>query len=544
MGASGKAKNATKKQVKKEKKQILELSRQVTRLENAKSPNKGLRNQMARAVISENRDPRINWYLVTLLDPSRWEEALAHGVRGIPDFYSHRNHIFCTRTVEDLDSNNFDSEGKCFIKCTPSMSDHLHHTGNNGVATAFKYSSLGSDAHSNVVLDFIDNNNRAQPLPTGVVNNAAVLNNGELQFPTDGNLECVFGATGCKTLMAYNAALVSGSYSYSFAYKMTPNAANAVTIALSWFSGLAGAGTFDIQVVTDLATRTATHVTAANDTSARLQFTLNALDAEIRSIKFINKSGQTIVLKGITATITVYTPSSFTSLTSHPVQNYERIAADFQSVRPIGGYLWVKYRGGLTSNGSLAGALIDSTQNPVVTDAMSYEQIAGLLHAHEGSVVNGGYGIWCPMNPRDTDFASPSDDRVHSPYIVCGLDVNDPLAQSVRVDCYWVWEGLTQQQMYAPEPGTVDIAMMNDAFAKLSHFDKFMENDLHLKAIGHFLGNSFKKGADLVRQYASSPSGRAALMSAGQALLSKASQYGPTVANAARMAMNALQTLA
>lgn len=214
------SKNSKKKEVKREKKAIHKLSKQVARMENSKSPNQSLRNLSARALISREPKERINWYLLTLLDPSRWEEAVAHGVRGIPDFYSHRNHIFCTRTVEDLDTSNFDSDGKCFIKCTPSMIDHLHHTGNMASMTTYKFSTLGSDATAAQHLDYIDSHNKAIQLPSGIENSALVNNAQTRILPTTGNLTCTPGNTACKSLMASNPALVGEPLSTIYHHKI------------------------------------------------------------------------------------------------------------------------------------------------------------------------------------------------------------------------------------------------------------------------------------------------------------------------------------
>lgn len=543
MTAESKNKKAAAKAVKKEVSRELRREKRAASqgmlAQNVKTNSVAMRNMAARTIIKKSKE-RINWYLIELLDPSRWEEALAHGVRGIPDFYSHRSHVFVTRTVEDLDTNNFDANGKCFIKNTASMLGHLHHSGNAGVLTQYEFTRLYS---TNASFEFVDTNNKSHSLPTLVDRSTALANTASYALPTSGNLECHFGTPGCKTLMANNAKSIAFDYSTDYHYTIGAGASNQVEIFFKLWEATAGAGTVEVSVVTDQGTRVGSLATAAGFRGGKVSVTLNAADTQIQKVSIVNKTGGAIIFSDIQSRILVLAPSDFTSLTSHSVQNYERIASDFQAVRPVCGYMWTKYRGSLTTNGSIAGALVDSISNPVATDVMSYDQIAGLLSSYEGSVVNGMYQIWCPMNPADTNFTTVNDTRMEAPYIVAGLDVNDVSAQSIRVECYWVWEGLTQQQMYATEPGSVDIEMMNDAFAKLSHFDKSMENDLHLKAIAQFLGSGVKKGVDFARKMAQTPAGKAAIASAAAKLLEKASTYGPTVANAARMAMNAAQAI-
>jgi hypothetical protein len=534
MGAT-KAKKAERKKV------VAKARDRLARMEVTQTRNTAIRKALSNAVVTPGKRNRINWYLIELLDPSRWEEAIANGLRGIPDFYSHKSHVFPTRTVEDLDASNFDADGKCFISCGPSMVNHLKHTSD---LTSSKYTLGFSNLYSSVgTFEYVDTNNKTHSLPTGIAVTSTIANLATFAIPSDGELSCETGSVGCKSIMAHNARDIDGPYSTGYYYNIASDATNNATCYLKWWDPTPGAGTIEIEVITNAGTRVGTKAVGAGSHGSFVGVTLDAADTEIRGINFVNKTGASIVLNVLNTRVTVKPAISSQSLNSHPVQNYTRIAEDFQAVRPICGYMWIKYRGSLTANGSIAGALIDSIQNPVNTDVMDYEQIAGLAHAHEGSVVEGSYTIWCPMNPNDTNFTPINDQRLEAPYIVAGLDVNDLNAQSIRVECYWVWEGLTQQQMYATEAGSVDVEMMNDAFGKLAHFNKSMENDLHLKAIAQFLGSGIKKGIDFVRSVAGTPAGKAALMSAAQRLLSKASEYGPTVANAAKFAMNAAAAL-
>jgi hypothetical protein len=375
----------------------------------------------------------------------------------------------------------------------------------------------------------------------GVYALAAVGPGSSLSFPSTGVLKCADPiSTDCRAIMAINPT-ASNSL---FTYPITGNAGNTVVIRIQLAVGATGAGNVTLSVNTDLGTRSAVVAVAVGDTTISGTIALLVGDTSVTAPSLTNTStGVVLYLVGATVSLNAFTPSSFTSLLSESAQNFDLATANLTAVRPVAGYCWAKYRGKLTSNGSIAFALIDSAENPVKTRVYDYDTIAGLLHSYEGSITSGNYTIWCPMNPADTNFSDVYDERENAPYIAVGIDADDVDSQQVRLECYWVWEGLTQNQMLAPKPGSVDIGMMNDAFEKLAHFDKSMENDLHLKKIASFLKGTFRKGVGAIKGYLADPEHRRSIVNAAQHLLTLTGGVSPTVAAAAKMALAAANTL-
>lgn len=531
----------------KEKRQAKKaMNREVRRLAKEKLKSMEItrtRNVAARKVLDnaivKQKKPRINWFLVELLDPSRWEEALAHGLRGIPDFYSHRNHVFCTKTVLQLGPTNFGADGKCNIIVNPTLDDHVGH--NNVSTERVTFSAGAAKVVGNAVTFHHIDGSGGYVAPSVPAPQQRVQASGTtVRFFLPSSMKCA-GSDGnngpCRQLFPIkdSSTFSDGDFG-DFKYQITPAADNFVT--LSVYLDLPVSGTVTVEVDTDLALRSASYI-ATTQTAFALSLTLNALDSEIRAVRLLNSTGASLTLSGMRLSMSVHPSADYKNMYFEVAQNYERIKADFTAVRPICGYLWPKYRGDLTKSGNLTGALIDAGSTPTLARATEYDDVAGLLHSYEGNAVEGGYGIWCPMNPADNNFTAIDDPRPMAPFLICCLDVDDVAAQNFRVEVFFVWEGLTQLQMYSPEAGSVDIMMMNDAFEKLAHFDKFMANDSHLKTISRFLSNSFNKGKNAFNEYASTPEGKAGLMSAAKFLVSKASAYGPVVANMARIALQA-----
>lgn len=526
-----KAMNREARRLAKEKLKSMELTR---------TRNQAARKAIRRAMFDpSDQKPYINWYLVELLDPSRWEEAIAHGLRGIPDFYSHRNHVFCTRTVLQLGPTNFGADGKCNIVVHPTLDDHI---GRNNPSTARTTYTAGKAKAIGSAISFSHQDGTGAyitpAVPSPQLPNVGTGTTRQFFLPSEMVCASSGGSNGpCRKLYPIkdSATSVDGDFG-DYRYQFSPDVDNTVT--LSVYLDLPVTGTVTIEVDTDLATRSASYI-ATTQTAFALSITLNALDAEIRAVRFLNSTGSTAALDSMRLNFNLHPPVSYRNLQFEPAQNIARIKEDFTAVRPICGYLWAKYRGDLTKSGNLAGALIDAGSTPTIARSTDYDDVAGLLHAYEGNAVEGGYGIWCPMNPADNNFTGVEDPRPRAPFLICCLDVDDVAAQNFRVEVYFVWEGLTQLQMYSPEPGSVNISMMNDAFEKLAHFDKFMANDSHLTTIAKFLKNGFRKGKAAFDEYASTPQGKTSLMSAANFLVSKASAYGPVVANMARLALRA-----
>lgn len=490
---------------------------------------------LGKAMVPDNltvipRDPRVNWYLVMLLDPTKWEEALAHGVRGVPDFYSHRNHIFVSRTVHELDSSNFDSEGKCTIVNRPSLRNHLSYSDNHGSSETFVIGNY----HRAAGYIFLSPSDDGPRLPVEPF--SGTWGTGERIFPTSGIIHCRGSSDSCKAIMASNP-LADAS---TFQYPITPGA-NTVQFQVKLLGAVSGAGNVTLSVTGSTGASTTVVAVAVGDTTFSGTVTMNVLDDYITGFSITNGTGSAMQISGAEIACTVTTASSYTSLLSESIQNFDFAQTNLTAYRPVAGYCWVKYRGKLTANGSIAGALIDSATNPVLSRVSDYDTIAGLLHSYEGSLTNGNYSIWCPMNPKDTNYTTTDDQRSEAPYIAIGVDANDVDSQQIRVESFWVWEGLTQNQMLAPKPGSVDIEMMNDAFAKLAHFDKSMENDLHLRKIASFLTSGAKKGLQGIKQYLSDPTHRSSMISAAEQLASLGSTLSPSVSAAVQMALRALR---
>lgn len=475
------------------------------------------------------QSPRVNWYLATLLDPTLWEEAVAHGVRGVPDFYSHRNHIFVTRTVHDLDSSNFDGSGKCTILNRPSLINHLSYTDNHGVANVY---SVGDYTAIAGYLKGVDDRN------TGIGSLQAIsghlVNAGTYTFPTTGVLKCRDNNSNCVAIMAENPT----ANQFSFRYPIAAGSAS-INFKMGLIMPATAAGNFTLSYMGPTGASSVNIAVAIGDTSVSGVLPFNAADTYFSAFSVINSTGGDLFPASVQIVASITAPTSYASLLSESAQNFDFAVNNLTAYRPVAGYCWVKYRGKLTSNGSIAGALIDSATNPVLSRVSEYDTIAGLLHSYEGTITEGNYSIWCPMNPRDTNYTDVHDDRSEAPYIAVGIDADDVDSQQVRLECFWVWEGLTQNQMLAPKPGSVDIEMMNDAFAKLAHFDKSMENDLHLKKIAEFLRRSGKRGAKAMLGYLKDPSHRGSLISAAEQLARLSGSFSPTISAAAQMALRA-----
>lgn len=505
--------------------------------------NVAARNIIQKALVSKRKD-RINWYLLELLDPSRWEEALAHGVRGIPDFYSHRGHIFCTRSVMDLGPTNFDSSGKCNIVVRPSLNQHVARSLPTAVRSVYEYGYVQNNGGDNMYWFNQVKINDSVPGQSY----ALAVSQGFTCYPKSA-LDCAStagsGGLTCNKIWPVGPATEVYGEHGNYAYGVTPAADNQVRMGFLLKEPLpAGVtGNFTLETTTDVGVTSTNLAAVAAHASGIIIHTIEAGATRIDKVRLVNNTSVSLKINNLSIALLITRATDFRSLQADDCQNFSRIKADFSAYRPICGYLWPKYRGDLTKSGNLAGALIDSAATPTITGVSDYDTLAGLLHSYEGNVTQGGYGIWAPMNPNDTNFLRPEELRESAPYLMCAMDVNDVAAQSIRVEVFFVWEGLTQLQMYAPEPGTVDIEMMDDAFAKLAHFNKFMENDTHLKSIAAFLSGAMKKGHRIYSEVMASPQGKEAVSNAARLLLSKAQQYGPAVANAARMALTAASAL-
>lgn len=506
------------------------------------------RNAAAKHVLNnaivKTLKPRINWYLVELLDPSRWEEAVTHGLRGIPDYYSHRGHIFCTRTFLDLGATNFDSTGKCNIVVRPSLNQHVARTLVTPARNSYGYGWAENWSGDGLQwFNPVDANDQFSGQHTSVAAGGALV-----AYPPS-SLDCASSAGAaaqiCNKLWPDGPATTAvgnhGNYAYSFAAAVD-NIVRATFLLHTPFP-VGVTGTMTLEVTDDVGVTSTSLAAVAGHSTGYIVHTMHAAATKILQARLLNNTNGTLLVKNFGWTLTVTRPATHKALVADDAQNFTRIKTDFSAYRPVCGYLWPKYRGDLTKSGNIAGALIDSSATPTITGVTDYDTLAGLLHAHEGNIVNGGYGIWAPMNPNDTNFLRPEDLRENAPFLMAALDINDVAAQSIRVEVFFVWEALTQLQMYAPEPGSVDPEMMADAFAKLAHFDKFMENDMHLKAIAAFLTGAMKKGQQIYGDIMAHPAGKAAVSSAARLLMSKAQAYGPAVANAAKMALAAASAL-
>lgn len=530
------------------KKAAVNAARKAAKEELKKKEITATRNASARAVIQKaivsKRQSRINWYLLELLDPSRWEEALAHGVRGIPDFYSHRGHIFCTRTVMDLGPTNFDSSGKCNVLVRPSLNQHVVRSVPTAVKATYEYGFAVNNGGDGMYWFNEKETNDSVPSQSYAVGVGA----GFIAYPKSA-LSCAstFGGSGqtCNKLWPVGAATEVYGEHGNYVYGITPAADNVARMNLLLKQPLpAGVtGNITLETVTDIGTTVTNQAAVAAHSTALIQHTMEASATRINRIRLVNNTSAVLNLSNIAFGIIVTRNTDYRAMVADDCQNFSRISADFSAYRPVCGYLWLKYRGDLTKSGNIAGALIDSAATPTIAGVSDYDSLAGLLHSYEGNVTQGGYGVWAPMNPNDTNFTRPEDLRERAPFLMAAMDINDVAAQSVRVEVYFVWEALTQLQMYAPEPGTVDIEMMDDAFAKLAHFNKFMENDTHLRSIAAFLSGAMRKGTKVYGDLMANPLGKQAVASAARLLLSKAQHYGPAVANAAKIALTAASAL-
>jgi hypothetical protein len=527
-------KNAQKKAAAK-----AEAKREVTKYVNnsqVRTTNPQLPKLMNKAIIKPPKT-RVNWYLMELLDPTLWDEAMAHGLRGIPDFYSHRNHVFVSRTVLDLDTNMFDSNGRCNVIARPQPRNHLSISGTGATTqSTFGIATLKNVAGSLRQLDI----DPSTPLVERFLGTNRFPNLAVFEIASTGTLPNTFSDTVKLHGKFVSETTPPSSHFKNFSYAITPSATNSVSISLNFAPATVG-GSVQLEVDVPGGTRVQAQAINIGDTAATIAVTLNAVDDSFSNIRIINNSGGVLHFETINVTAIFDIPTQHTLMRGHDCQNYQRITEDFSAVRCVAGYLWVKYRGDLTKNGSIAGALIDSLSTPSADRITSYNDIAALLHAYEGSATSGCYGVWCPMNPSDTNFHS-IDDEYEAPYLSFGLDVNDVAAQNFRVEAFFVWEGLTQLQTYAPEPGSVDVMMMNDAFEKLSHFDKVMCNDSHLRTISRFLSGGYTRAKGMLTSAFQDPATREGVMRGAELVANMGSMY-PAASAAARIFLNSLKNL-
>jgi hypothetical protein len=527
-------KNAQKKAAAK-----AEAKREVAKYVNAsqvRTANPQLPKLMNKAIIKPPKS-RVNWYLMELLDPTLWDEALAHGLRGIPDFYSHRNHVFVSRTVLDLDANNFDTDGRCNVIARPQPRNHVSVSNTSSTSgNQFGIASIRGIAGSLRQVDI----DPSTPESERYIGSNTFINLAVMEIATSGIMTNTSNDTVKLNGVFFSETTPPSANFKNFTYRITAGGTNTVVLYVQ-FRPATAAGNIQLEVDTDVATRVQAQAINIGDTSSVITLTLNAADTSVGIIRFLNNSGGTLFLNHVGVTGTLNRPDHNSLMTGVNCQNYARVSEDFSAVRCVAGYLWVKYRGDLTKNGSIAGALIDSLSTPSADRITSYASIASLLHSYEGSATSGCYGIWCPMNPSDTNFHS-IDDEYEAPYLSFGLDVNDVAAQNFRVEAFFVWEGLTQLQTYAPEPGSVDVMMMNDAFEKLSHFDKVMCNDSHLRTISRFLSGGYARAKGMLMSAFQDPATREGVMKGAELVANLGSMY-PAASAAAKIFLNSLKNL-
>jgi len=492
-----------------------------------------IRNQAARALINKHPAGEINWYLMQLLDPKCWEEAVNEGWRGVPDTYSHRNHLFCTRTLLDVDTAQFDSQGRARFEIHPSLKEHLWLS--KPATAAVAYGVVAFDAVGGIGRLMSPDLERFYKWG-GISHNPAA----PLSLYTDGHLHCRTSESGdCQRLEGTVRGSKSDADWGDYDYKITPGV-NIVSANVQLMTPTDGVRTFTFACTTDLAIETVVTTPLAGVTAFTQLLTLNPLAVTMGTLTWTPSTS--IGAKSIDVAATLQSPADSSAMISQPVNGYSSFEDQFSAYRCVAGYAWYKYRGDLTKNGNCAGALIDTKSSPAADALITYEGVAGLLHAHEGTVTQGIYGIWCPMDNADLEFHS-LDVSPNGPYLNYALDVSDTEAQKGRLECYFVWEGLTQKTIYNPMPSTVNIYALNDAFEKLAHFDKVMANDSHFTAIKDFLSGAYKKGSALFKAVIADPVGKAGVLRVAKMLAEKASTYGPAVAAAARQLMVAFESV-
>lgn len=491
-----------------------------------------IRNQAARALINKHPAGEINWYLMQLLDPKCWEEAVNEGWRGIPDTYSHRNHLFCTRTLLDVDSAAFDSTGRARFEIHPSLRQHI--LSSTPATAAVSYAVVGYEAVGGA--GKLTTSDLAHSYKIG---STSFTNTSPLPLYTDGHLHCRAPETSvCKRLEGISFNKVDADFG-DYRYNVTAGA-NVLSTSVQLAAATDGVRTFTFSAETSFGTETVVSTPLAGVTTFQQVLTLNVATTYIASLRLTPSTS--IAIKSVDVNASLQSPGDSSSLISSTVTGFDSFEGQFSAYRCVAGYAWYKYRGDLTKNGNCAGALIDTKSSPAADSLVTYEGVAGLLHAHEGTVTQGIYGIWCPMDNSDLEFHS-LDDLPDGPYLNYALDVSDVDAQKGRLECYFVWEGLTQKTIYNPMPSTVNIYALNDAFEKLAHFDKVMANDSHFTAIKDFLSGAYKKGSALFKAVVADPVGKAGVLKVAKMLAEKASTYGPAVAAAARQLMVAFESV-
>lgn len=492
-----------------------------------------IRNQAARALINKHPSGEINWYLMQLLDPKCWEQAVNEGWRGVPDTYSHRNHLFCTRTLLDVDSAYFDSQGRARFEIHPSLKQHIWHS--QPTSAAVYYGVVNFEGVAGI--GRLHSPDLAHDYKWGGISHGP---SNPLALYTDGHLHCLGNETvDCKRIEGVVRGTKIDADWGDYDYSIKPGV-NVVQFDVQLTEATDGVRTFTFDVTTDVGVSSAVATPTAGLTSFTQQVTLNALAVTMGSIRLTPSVA--IGLKAVDVFASLQSPEDSSSLKSLDANGFSTFEGQFSAYRCVAGYAWYKYRGDLTKNGNCAGALIDTKSSPAADELTSYEGVAGLLHAHEGTVTQGIYGIWCPMDNTDLEFRS-LDDYPNGPYLNYALDVSDVDAQKGRLECYFVWEGLTQKTIYNPMPSTVNIYALNDAFEKLATFDKVMANDNHFTAIKDFLSGAYKKGSALFKAVVADPVGKAGVLKVAKMLAEKASTYGPAVAAAARQLMVAFESM-
>jgi hypothetical protein len=537
MTNGGPGKNATKKMARKEAKEEVKkyLAKQS---HSAKAP--GIAAKVSGAAITPKKTHRVNWYLLTLLNPDGWREYLDH-CRGIPDLYSHLSHIFMTRTFVEVDPSRFSGSGNCIIIVKPELTQHISVTSDDTASQGFNLIHISSTGTSDDLRpqtdgDFLSQMNslagEVYQLKIGV---SSFVAGNVINYPLIQPGEC--DNNGCRVLQM--AESTRGLFSHqNFKYDITGSTSNTVTFyaQLARAAAAGDAFTFGVKVWdgATIATRSVAVALSAGDTVATGTATLTAPDVEILGYSFESSGTGNLLIKDIRVQGLLRPATAETNLSVIPAEKASEHLVNFTAIRPVAGYAYLKYRGDTTQNGSVAGALVDNLVQPSQVSMLGYSQVASFAGSYEGPIQSGMYGIYCPMNMQDINFDKTSSVPANRPYLSYGIDAPTTGAQNLRLEVLFVWEGLTQDNVFSPQPGTVDIMAMDHAFHSLAHFNKVMCNSLHLSKIASFL----QRGGRKIGKFLGSDAGNVLTSAASELIPLPGVKTGLSMARAALHSMS------
>lgn len=437
-----------------------------------------------------------NWYLLALLNPEEYDMSF-----GIPDVYPSRSHVFRTKVMQSL---KFDAAGKWNLQVFPRWKNHFHLLEAQVTRRSLSYATLerynqfmvpagtfGGLNHSeswDKVTALVEKNQACSfAMPVGDDVQVAPTNN---ELVCQDNCATLRSTTSTGSGLTRHWPLEAGATNYVYwTFELNPGlsltAGDTIRVKV-WY-------TPTLFSFTDF-------VAVGGEVKGQIVVTIDPAAVTLYHVSWeLTVGAATMYLTTLNISMLVDVPDSQNLAVPQDIPGYDTLSQEFSAARCVAMSCLLTYRGDTTKNGKLAGALVDSLALPSHSQLWDYPHVAGLLDSYDGPLITGAYGIWAPMHMRDIDY-TPIDKMAdyEAPYLTFAGDTIDVDAEEVRIEIYAVWEGLTQETRYNPQPSVVAPHLITDAFKQLSEFPKVQCNPLHLRNIAEFLRSGGKKVSDIV----------------------------------------------